>query len=89
MNAQFYLTYIRHFFGQPGELARLAEGAEGGRKSCQRVRVVGAKCQVRERPACHRVQVPKTQTLTWQVGKYFFFRPAPLWLSPGRRTLLC
>ena len=39
MNAQFYLTYIRHFFGQPGELARLAEGAEGGRKSCQRVRV--------------------------------------------------
>ena len=22
-------------------------------------------------------------------ARIFFFRPAPLWLSPGRRTLLC
>ena len=25
----------------------------------------------------------------WVWFLFFFFRPAPLWLSPGRRTLLC
>ena len=28
-------------------------------------------------------------TVAFELSVGLFFRPAPLWLSPGRRTLLC
>ena len=34
-----------------------------------------------------RTEMPRRQKK--DIPRIFFFRPAPLWLSPGRRTLLC